>query len=78
VSAKELLQDRLHLAQELVDIHHDRVRVIASQLFGERPPDPQGLERLRSVTKELDDARASLIDATCRWNYFVCRGSELN
>ncbi|HEY3823022.1 MAG TPA: hypothetical protein VGL82_00610 [Bryobacteraceae bacterium] len=78
MSAKELLQNRVHLAQELVDIHHDRIRVIAAQVLGERPPDPQGLERLRKVTKELEDARTTLVDATCRWNYFVCRGSELN
>jgi hypothetical protein len=76
-SAKELLQHKMRLAQELVDIRHDRVRAIALQLLGERPPDPEGIERLRRVTRDLEAARESLIDATCRWHYFVVRGNVL-
>jgi len=77
-SVRELLQCEMRLAQELVDIRHDRVRAIASQLLGERPPDPEGLERLRSVTRELEIARQSLVEATCRWHYFVFRGNLLS
>jgi hypothetical protein len=76
--AKELLQYRMRLAQELVDIRHDRVRAIASQILGERPPDTEGIERLRSVTRDLEAARESLIDATCRWHHFVFRGNVLS
>lgn len=74
----EMLQHKMRLAQELMDIRHDRVRAIASQLLGECPPDPEGLERLRSVTRDLDAARDALVDATCRWHYFMFRGNVLS
>ena len=77
-SAKELLEYRMRLAQELVDIRYDQARAIASQLLGERPPDTDGIERLRRVTGDLEAARESLIDATCRWHHFVFRGNVLS
>ena len=76
--AGELLQYKMNLAQELVDIRHDRVRAIASQLLGECPPEPEGLERLRRVTRDLEAAREALVDATCRWHYFTFRGNVLS
>jgi hypothetical protein len=72
-----LLQYEMRQAQELVDIRYDRVRAIAVHFLGERPPDTEGIERLRSVTKDLEAARESLIDATCRWHYFIFRGNVL-
>jgi hypothetical protein len=72
------LQSEMRQAQELVDIRYDRVRAIAVQFLGERPPDLEGIERLRSVTRDLDAARESLIDATCRWHYFIFRGNVLS
>ena len=76
--AKELLQCRLRLAEELVDVRYDSVRATAAKLLGERPPDAEGIERLRRVTRELESARESLIDATCQWHYFVYRGNAHN
>lgn len=66
---RESLQYEVHLAQELVDVRHDRVNAAILQISGERPPDPEGIERIRSLAKDLERARETLIDATCRWHY---------
>jgi hypothetical protein len=54
----------------LVDVRHDRVSAAVLEIAGERPPDPEGIERLRSLTRDLETARETLVDATCRWHYF--------
>jgi len=67
---RESLEYEVRLAQELVDVRHDRVNAAVLQISGERPPDPEGIERVRSLTREWETARETLADATCRWHYF--------
>jgi hypothetical protein len=73
--ARKLLQFRVDLAQELLDVRHDRVRAVVLQISG-RPPDSEGIDRLGSLTKDLEFARESLVDATCRLHYFLFSGKH--
>jgi hypothetical protein len=68
---RELLEDRVRLAQELLDARHARIKAAVLEVLGERPPDPEGIEYLRRLARDLDTAREALIDATCRWHYFI-------
>jgi hypothetical protein len=67
---RESLQSDVRLAQELADVRHDRVNAAVLQISGERPPDSEGIERVRSLTRDWETARETLADATCRWHYF--------
>jgi hypothetical protein len=67
---RERLQYNVRLAQELVDVRHAKVAAVVLDLSGERPPDPEGIEYLRSLTSDLEMAREALSDATCRYLLF--------
>lgn len=69
---RKLLQFRVDLAQELLDVRHDRVKAVVLQISG-RSPDSEGIEHL-GLTKDLAFARESLVDATCRFALFLIFG----
>jgi hypothetical protein len=69
---KRRLAHNLQVAQELVEARHNRVVAVFLQ-SGERPPDPGGIARLRSLIRDLQKARKALIVATSRWHYFMFR-----
>jgi hypothetical protein len=73
--ARKLLQFRVDLARELLDVRHDRVRAVVLQISG-CPPNSEGIERLGSLTKDLEFARESLVDATCQLHYFLFSGKQ--
>ena len=67
LAARRRLEEKLHLAQELVEVRQDRVVAVFLQ-SGESPPDPDGVNRLGRLNRDLQSAREALIDATCRWH----------
>ena len=48
-------------------MRHDRFVAVFLQ-SGESPPDPDGVNRLGRLNRDLQSAREALIDATCRWH----------
>ena len=67
----ELLEYQLRLAQELLDVRHAGIKAAVLEILGEHPPDPEGIEYVRSLARDLDTAREALVDATCRWHSFI-------
>ena len=67
---RQMLKSEERLSEEKVDILYAKISALVRQMSGESPPDPDGIERLRSLAGEFETARQTLADATCRWHFF--------